>query len=229
VIVGGGALQDVVGYAAATARRGLRVVRVPTTVLSQANGAPGLRPPFAVVADLDLLGTLPPRDTIAGLAAALEVALVRDASFFDWLRANAPALRACEPAVVASAVRRAAEHHVDHTASASDPFECAPSLGHFATIANHELRHGEVAAIGCALAAVYSAACGMLEYEDLESILSTIEALGLPTYHPLLDSAVAGSELTLLDGIGHGVEANVFDPELLLRAVDSLRRRATPQ
>jgi 3-dehydroquinate synthase len=268
VIVGGGALQDVVGYAAATAHRGVRVVRIPTTVLSQSDGAVGVKnginafgkknflgtfaPPFAVVDDFDFLATLPARETIAGLAEAMKVALVRDASFFGFLRQNSIALRACEPEIVARVVRRAAHHHLDHIASAGDPFELesarALDFGHWAAhkleiMTNHELCHGEAVAIGCALDAVYSAAAGLLAQEALDPIISTIEALGLPTYHAALDYE-AGSRrvvldglsefrehlggepgITLLESIGRGVEVRDVDPELMLRAIDWLRHR----
>jgi len=268
VIVGGGALQDLVGYAAATAHRGLRVVRVPTTVLSQADGAVGVKnginafgkknflgtfaPPFAVIDDFEFLNTLTPRETIAGMAEAVKVALIRDASFFDWIRLQAPALRASEPGTVTALVRRAAEHHLEHIASAGDPFEMGSggplvfgdSGPHKLEImTNDELRHGEAVAIGCALDAVYSAACGLLDHEALDPIISTLESLGLPTYHPALDYEAGGRRvvleglhefrehfggeltITLLEDIGRGVEVNDVDPELVLRAIDWLRHR----
>lgn len=268
VIVGGGALQDVVGYAAATAHRGLRVVRVPTTVLAQADGGVGVKnginafgkknflgtfaPPFAVIDDQDFLRTLPERETLAGLAEALKVSLIRDASFFGWMRLHAPSLRACDHDILAQAVRRAAEHHLEHIATAGDPFELGSArpldFGHWAAhklevMTNHELRHGEAVAIGCALDAVYSAACGLLDHEALEPIVSTLEGLGLPTYHPALEYEAGGRRVvldgltefrehlggeltvTLLEDIGRGVEANDIDPELMLRAIDWLRHR----
>jgi 3-dehydroquinate synthase len=268
VIIGGGALQDVVGFAAATAHRGLRVVRVPTTVLSQADGGVGVKnginafgkknflgtfaPPFAVINDEDFLVTLSERETLAGLAEALKVALIRDPSFFGWLRLHAPTLRAGEHDVVAQVVRRAAEHHLEHIATAGDPFELGSArpldFGHWAAhklevMTNHELRHGEAVAIGCALDTVYSAACGLLDHEALDPIISTIEALGLPTYHPALEYEAGGRRvvldglsdfrehlggeltITLLENIGRGVQVNVVDPELVLRAIDWLRHR----
>jgi len=268
VIVGGGALQDLVGYAAATAHRGLRVVRLPTTVLSQADGGVGVKnginafgrknflgtfaPPFAVINDFDFLHTLPPRETIAGLAEVVKVALLRDAPLFGWIRLHSPALRACEPEAIAHVVRRAAEHHLDHLASGDDPFELvsagAQGFGHWVAhklevMTNHELLHGEAVAIGCALDAVYSAACGALDHEALEPIIATIEALGLPTYHAALDYEAGGRRvildglaefrehlggelaLTVLEEIGRGAELSEVDPDLVLRAVDWLRHR----
>ncbi len=209
-------------------------------------------PPFAVINDEDFLVTLSERETLAGLAEALKVALIRDPSFFGWLRLHAPTLRAGEHDVVAQVVRRAAEHHLEHIATAGDPFELGSArpldFGHWAAhklevMTNHELRHGEAVAIGCALDTVYSAACGLLDHEALDPIISTIEALGLPTYHPALEYEAGGRRvvldglsdfrehlggeltITLLENIGRGVQVNVVDPELVLRAIDWLRHR----
>src|SRR4029078_10058039 len=117
-----GAMLDAVGYAAATTHRGVRIVRVPTTVLAQCDGGVGLKngvnafgvknflgafaPPFAIVNDERFLETLPARDRRAGMAEAVRVALVRDAAFFQWLETEAIALAAFEPAALATLVRR---------------------------------------------------------------------------------------------------------------------------
>jgi 3-dehydroquinate synthase len=269
VIIGGGALQDVVGFAAATAHRGLRVIRLPTTVLAQGDGAVGVKngvnafgkknflgtfaPPFAVIDDFDFLQTLPPREAIAGMAEAVKVALIRDAGFFEWIRAHSADLHACVPNAVAQLVRRTATHHLEHIAIAGDPFETGSArpldFGHWAAhrleiMTEHELRHGEAVAIGCALDAVYSAACGLLDVRALEPIVSTLEALGLPTYHPALDRDGVdrrrlvldglqefrehlGGELTitLLEDIGRGVQVHEVDDALVLRSIDWLRHR----
>jgi 3-dehydroquinate synthase len=245
VIVGGGALQDLVGYAAATTQRGIRVVRVPTTALSQIACAASMHssinafgkkdflaafaPPFAVINDSEFLRTLPPRETIAGLAMALRGALVSDSSLFGWIRLNAAALRAGDSELASTLVRRAAEqpprlelgHWVAHRLEA---------------MTHHALSHGEAIAIGSALDAACSAACGLLEHELLEPIVSTIEALGLPTYHPALEHEVNGRrvvldaldatrELTLVENVGRGVEVAELEPEPVLRAIDWLRER----
>ena len=105
IAIGGGAVLDAVGLVAATAHRGIRHIRVPTTVLSQNDSGVGVKngvnlyeqknfvgtfaPPFAVLNDLDFIDALPPRDKIAGMAEAVKVALIRDAEFFRWLEQNA--------------------------------------------------------------------------------------------------------------------------------------------
>ena len=107
IAVGGGAVLDAVGLVAATTHRGVRLVRMPTTVLAQNDSGVGVKngvncfgaknflgtfaPPFAVINDLDFLARCPPRDKIAGMAEAVKVALIRDAEFFGWLEQNADA------------------------------------------------------------------------------------------------------------------------------------------
>jgi 3-dehydroquinate synthase len=158
LVLGGGAVQDVVGFAAATAHRGLRVVRVPTTVLSQNDSGVGVKngvnrfgsknfvgtfaPPFAVVNDARFLERLPARDRVAGLAEAVKVALIRDAAFFDALEAAAPTLAAfdVDPAGALDAteelIRRCAALHLRHIAAGGDPFELGSArpldFGHWA-------------------------------------------------------------------------------------------------
>src|SRR6185295_3113403 len=133
VVAGGGAVLDVAGYAAATAHRGLRTVRLPTTVLAQADSGVGVKngvnayatknflgtfaPPFAVIEDARFLACLPLRDRVAGVAEALKVALIRDAPFFEQLAARAPALAAGDIAALRPTIRRAAELHLAHIAS----------------------------------------------------------------------------------------------------------------
>ncbi len=186
--IGGGALLDPVGYAAASTHRGVRLVRVPTTVLAQNDSGVGVKngvnafgvknflgtfaPPFAVLNDSRFLRTLPPRDTIAGMAEAVKVALIRDAAFFALARGATPragAVRARRP--WRTMIRRCAELHMRHIAQGGDPFETGSArpldFGHWAahkleSADRHELRHGEAVAIGLALDTRYSALAGML-------------------------------------------------------------------
>src|SRR5262249_30037799 len=152
LIVGGGAVLDMVGYAAATTHRGLRVVRVPTTVLSQNDSGVGVKnginahgsknlfgtfaPPFAVLNDSRWLETLAPRDRSDGMAEAVKVALIRDRDFFAWLEANVARLRSFERPVVERMIRRSAELHLTHIATSGDPFEAGSArpldFGHWA-------------------------------------------------------------------------------------------------
>jgi 3-dehydroquinate synthase len=212
VIVGGGALQDMAGYAAATAHRGVRVARVPTTVLAQGDSGVGVKnginafgkknflgsfaPPFAVLIDPNFLRTLPARDAIAGMAEAIKVALIKDVAFFHWLLEQAPALARCEDAALATLVRRCAELHLQHIATGGDPFEMGSArpldFGHWSahkleTLTAHRLSHGEAVAIGIALDSRYCVEAGMLAASDAERIIGLLEALGLPLWDAALD------------------------------------------
>jgi 3-dehydroquinate synthase len=267
--LGGGAVLDVAGYAAATAHRGVRLVRLPTTVLAQGDGGVGVKngvnafgvknfvgtfaPPFAVVNDARFLETLPARERRAGLAEAVKVALVRDAALFDWLLAHAEACAGGELGPLGEAVRRCAEAHLGHITRAGDPFEQGSArpldYGHWAAhklegLSSHRVRHGEAVAIGMALDARYAVEIGLLAEGDCVAVHRLLDRLGLP----LWDSALAftdpdgrpavlagldefrehlGGELTvtLLAGIGRGVEVHTIDADRMLRALDWLRRR----
>jgi 3-dehydroquinate synthase len=267
VLVGGGALLDVGGYAAATVHRGVRVVRLPTTVLSQGDSGVGVKsgvnafgvknflgafaPPFAVLNDSRFLETLGRRDTIAGMAEAVKVALIRDAEFFGWLERQAAALAACEPAPLAELIRRSAQLHLDHIASSGDPFEMGSArpldFGHWAahkleSLTRNRLRHGEAVAIGIALDTLYSAEAGLLPPPAVEPILGLLERLGFVLWDDALEPGPGrpavldglaefrehlGGELTitLLAGVGHGVEVHDVRDELVVAALAVLRRR----
>src|SRR5258708_4701519 len=139
IAIGGGALLDMAGLAAATAHRGVRHIRIPTTTLSQADSGVGVKnginafgkknfigtfaPPFAVVNDFQLLNSLPARDKRAGYVEAVKVALIRDRAFFEVLEADAKALREFEPASMQRLIYRCAELHVNPIATSGDPFE----------------------------------------------------------------------------------------------------------
>jgi len=211
VIVGGGAVLDAVGYAAAAIHRGVRTVRMPTTVLSQNDSGVGVKngvnafgaknylgtffPPFAVINDFDLLATLSARDRIAGYAEAVKVALIRDAAFFDWIEGNAPALATGQPEAVAHLVRRCAELHLQHIAEGGDPFELGSAkpldFGHWSahkleSLTHHELRHGEAVGIGIGTDSRYSAAIGLLSEAAAARIDAVLRMLGLPVWHEAL-------------------------------------------
>ncbi|HMJ13632.1 MAG TPA: 3-dehydroquinate synthase [Polyangiaceae bacterium] len=212
VIVGGGALQDMVGYAAATAHRGLRVVRVPTTVLSQADSGVGVKnginafgkknflgtfaAPFAVLIDTHFLRTLPADQAVAGMAEAVKVALIKDPSFFTWLLEHAPRLARLEESSLATLIRRCAELHLAHIATSGDPFELGTArpldFGHWAahkleSLSAYRLSHGEAVAIGIALDTHYSAETGLISHRDAEQVVSLLEQLGLPLWDDALE------------------------------------------
>ncbi|MEI9953755.1 MAG: 3-dehydroquinate synthase [Pseudomonadota bacterium] len=262
LVIGGGAVLDAAGYAGSTTHRGVRVVRMPSTVLSQNDAGVGVKtsvnafaaknflgtfaPPFAVINDVDLLATLPLRDVRAGLAEAVKVALIRDASFFEWLEQNAAALCQGERSLLEIAVRRCAELHLNHIATAGDPFERGSArpldYGHWAahkleTLTQHGLRHGEAVSIGMALDACYAVAKGLLDPSARMRVFELLKALGLPTFDPMLVAEVQGKSpileglrefrehlggslcVTLLSGVGSGIEVREMNPELIRSAI----------
>jgi 3-dehydroquinate synthase len=211
VAIGGGAVLDAAGYAAATAHRGIRLVRMPTTVLAQNDAGVGVKnginafgrknflgtfaPPFAVVNDFDFLNTLAPRDMRAGMAEAVKVALIRDRAFFDSLYADREALAALASEPLERLIVRCAELHLEHIRDSKDPFESGSSrpldFGHWAGHKLEELtlgglRHGEAVAIGMALDSLYSNEQGLLCELDLHRILTLLERLGFALYHEAL-------------------------------------------
>jgi 3-dehydroquinate synthase len=203
IAIGGGALLDLVGYAAGTAHRGVRLVRMPTTVLSQNDSGVGVKnsvnafekknflgtfsPPFAVINDFAFLTSLTHRDWMGGTAEAVKVALLKDPDFFDFIEANAAALVAHDEAAMKHLVHRSAELHLRHIGQGGDPFETRSSrpldFGHWSAhkleqLTNFELRHGEAVAIGIALDSTYSYLDGLLPVADWERILTLLSRLG---------------------------------------------------
>jgi 3-dehydroquinate synthase len=224
--VGGGAVLDMVGYAAATAHRGVRLVRLPTTVLAQADSGIGVKnginafgkknflgtfaPPFAVINDVRLLATLSERDAIAGMSEAVKVALVRDGLFFEWLRAHAASLRARNSRALAALVRHSAELHLRHIATSGDPFELGSArpldFGHWAahkleSLTAYGLRHGEAVAIGIALDTLYSVKAGLCPERLADSVLETLERLGFSLWDEALATRSASGRPRVLDGL----------------------------
>ena len=211
IAIGGGAVLDAAGYAAATAHRGVRLVRLPTTVLAQNDAGVGVKnginafgrknflgtfaPPFAVINDFAFLETLPVRDRRAGIAEAIKVALIRDRAFFEFLFAHRASLAGFAPAVMERMIIRCAELHLQHIGQSGDPFESGSSrpldFGHWSAhkleeLSGAQLRHGEAVAIGVALDALYSRHAGLLSDLDLHRILTLLEGVGFALYHPAL-------------------------------------------
>jgi 3-dehydroquinate synthase len=267
--VGGGALLDLVGLAAATAHRGVRHVRVPTTTLSQDDSGVGVKnginafgkknfigtfaPPFAVVNDFQLLASLSPRDKRAGYAEAVKVALIRDREFFENLERDAKLLNEFEPAAMQRLIYRCAELHVNHIATAGDPFEFGSArpldFGHWSAhkleqLSEYKVRHGEAVAIGIALDVVYSCKLGWLERASSERVLALLEALGFDLFanellHVDAENSLLvlkgleefrehlGGELTitLLKAIGEGIEVHEMNLPRVIEAIYELQER----
>jgi 3-dehydroquinate synthase len=226
VVIGGGAVLDMAGYAAATAHRGVRVIRVPTTVLSQADSGVGVKngvnllgkknflgtfaPPFAVLIDTRFLATLPRRDAVAGMSEAVKVALIRDAAFFHWIHEHRGALREGDAGRLDELVRRCAELHLAHIATSGDPFELGSArpldFGHWAAhklevLTDHQLRHGEAVAIGMAIDTLYAVDKGIASAAHGAELLETLEGLGLRLWDDALDRVDASGRPAVLGGL----------------------------
>lgn len=208
--IGGGAFLDVAGYASAIAHRGVKHIRIPSTVLSQNDSGVGVKnginyfgkknflgtfaPPIAVFNDANFLKTLSDRDWRSGISEAIKVALIKDLVFFEWLEVNAQAMAKRDETVMFHQIFRSAELHVQHISS-GDPFEMGSArpldFGHWAAhkleyLTNFEIRHGEAVAIGIALDSVYSHLKGQITAQELARIISLLKTVGFEIYHPAL-------------------------------------------
>ena len=222
--LGGGAFLDLVGFVAATAHRGVRLVRMPTTTLGQADAGVGVKnavnaqgrknftgtfaPPFAVVNDLALLASLPLRLRREGLVEAVKVALLKDAAFLAALGQDAPALARGDLPAIGRAVRRSAELHARHIAEGGDPFELGSArpldLGHWSAhrlemLSAHRLSHGEAVAIGLALDVLVARDLGLLAPAEAARVVDLLRALGFETWDGLLGAEDSAPLLAGLD------------------------------
>ena len=209
--IGGGAVLDAVGFATATAHRGLRLLRMPSTVLAQNDAGIGVKnainlgsrknfigtfaPPYAVINDYSLLATLPGRDARAGLAEAVKVALLKDAPFFEWLYGRRELLAEFDPDAMREMIYRCARLHAQHIARSGDPFEQGSArpldFGHWAAhhleeLSGYRLRHGEAVAIGIALDVLYCQAQGWLSRDEASRVVELVRALGFDLAHDAL-------------------------------------------
>ncbi len=203
VVIGGGAVLDAVGFAAAIAHRGIRLVRLPTTTLAQSDSGVGVKngvnlfgqknwvgtfaTPWGVINDARLLDSLGERDFVSGFSEAVKVALLKDPQLLDDLRRDAAAIRRRQWDKALPIIRRTALWHLRHITEGGDPFEQREArpldFGHWSAhklevMSGFELRHGEAVAIGLAIDTVYSSlACG-LDPAHARQVLACLEALG---------------------------------------------------
>jgi 3-dehydroquinate synthase len=226
IIIGGGAVLDAAGFASATTHRGVRTIRVPTTVLAQNDAGIGVKnginafgaknflgsfsPPWAVINDSAFLSTLPARDKRAGLAEAVKVALIRDPVFFAWLLENAAGLREFQHEVLVRSIRRGAELHLQHIAQGGDPFELGSArpldFGHWAahkleSLSSHRLRHGEAVAIGMAIDTRYSVEAGLLSPAEGDTIIGLLRSLGFDLWDEALELTDGRGKPRVLAGL----------------------------
>ena len=226
IAIGGGAVLDLVGFAAATAHRGIRLVRMPTTTLSQADGGVGVKNgvnhfgkknwvgtfavPFAVINDFRFLESLPVADRRDGVIEAIKVALIRDAAFFREMETEAAALARLEPAILQRVIQRSAELHVQHICTGGDPFEFGSArpldFGHWIAhkleqLSGFRVSHGRAVAIGMAADLQYACLAGLLTAEDRDRILALMERVGFILWADALLAVNSAGQLVVLRGL----------------------------
>ncbi|TWT49815.1 3-dehydroquinate synthase [Thalassoglobus neptunius] len=221
VVIGGGAVLDAVGFAAAIAHRGIRLIRIPTTTLAQADSGVGVKNsvnlfakknwigtfnvPWAVINDEAMLETLPDREFRNGFSEAVKVSLLKDADEFARIERDAHRIRERDMDAARPVIRRSAQLHIEHITAGGDPFEALEArpldYGHWSAhklepMTNFEVRHGEAVAIGVAVDTVYSSLAHGLPKADAVRVLHCLRNLGLHLNHPMLHETE-----TLLDGL----------------------------
>ena len=210
IALGGGVIGDLTGYAAATFLRGVPFIQIPTTLLSQVDssvgGKTGINHPLGknmigafyqpqvVLADIDTLNTLPPREFSAGMAEVIKYGLMRDAEFFDWLEQNVEALMALDEKALSFAIYRSCQNKADLVAL--DEHEQGDrallNLGHtFGHAIENAMGygvwlHGEAVAAGTILAADLSQRLGWLTFLDSKRVSDILQAANLPVIAPNL-------------------------------------------
>ena len=257
--LGGGVIGDLTGYAAATYLRGVPFIQIPTTLLSQVDssvgGKTGINHPLGknmigafyqpklVLADIDTLQTLPPRELSAGVAEVIKYGLIRDADFFDWLEVNISKLMALDEAVTMYAIYRSCQNKAEVVAA--DEHETGErallNLGHtFGHAIENAMGygvwlHGEAVAAGTMLAADLSQRMGWLSAEQLSRIHRLLSAANLPLNAPNIgtekylnlmanDKKVEGGKIRLVlqQGIGKAVITSDYDAIKLQQTLEAI-------
>ena len=236
IALGGGVIGDLVGFAAAILRRGVRFVQIPTSLLAQVDSSVGgktgintrhgknlvgaFHQPALVLADTAVLGTLQPRDFLAGYGEVVKYGLLGDAAFFDWLEQQGPALASGDMTARVKAVRRSVQMKADIvTRDETEQGERALlNLGHTfchalesATGYGDRLLHGEGVAIGCALAFELSSRLGLCPQEEPSRVRAHLKEMGMKT-----DLKDIAGDLPDADGLLDlmGQDKKVVDGEL---------------
>lgn len=221
VVFGGGAVLDTVGYAASIAHRGIRLVRLPTTTLAQADSGVGVKNavnwfgkknwkgtfsvPWGVINDQHLLKTLPDREFLSGFSEVVKVSLLKSHEIFCQVERDADEIRKrMEPATTA-AIHQSVLLHLKHITGGGDPFEMLEArpldFGHWSAhrlepLTDYHIRHGEAVAIGVAIDSLYSRNVLGFPAKDADRVLTCMKKLGLPVGHKLLSQPD-----TLLEGL----------------------------
>lgn len=226
ITIGGGAFLDATGYAVATAHRGVRLVRFPTTTLSQDDSGVGVKcaingfgkknwigafsVPYAVVNDFQFLQSQDEGTCRDGLIEAVKVSLVKDGEFFSWIQSKVDDLAVLEQSALEECVERSALAHATHIAQGGDPFETGSSrpldFGHWAAhkleqLSGFSVSHAQAVSIGLALDTLYSARCGLLRECDAERVMDVLDGLGMPIWHEDIDQRDEAGRRRIHEGL----------------------------
>jgi len=217
---------DMAGLAASLIHRGVRLVRIPTTVLAQNDAGIGVKngmngggvknflgtfaPPFAVLNDFEFLKTLPQSEWISGVSEAFKVAIIKDVRFFGYLCRHAVALYARDQAVMEKVIHQTAVLHLHHIATSGDPFEIGSArpldFGHWAAhrlelMSDFTIGHGHAVAIGIALDSTYAWFKRLITAGEHTAIIQGLIDCGFPVWTPLLMRLDLAGEFDVLVGL----------------------------
>ncbi len=226
IAIGGGAVQDVVGYAAGIIHRGCRLIRVNTTTLSQADAGIGVKngvdyaacknflgtfaPPFAVINDPTFLPTLTDKDWRNGISEAVKVAVIKDAKFLEWMRECVDELRLRDLPTMTELIERTASLHLTHIAYGGDPFEKGSArpldFGHWSAhrleaMTCYQMSHGEAVAIGIALDMVYASLLDLVTPAECTKVITLLRDCGLRVWSDEVALRSTDGSLALLEGL----------------------------
>jgi len=226
IAIGGGALIDAVGLACATFRRGVKLIRLPSTVSAQNNTGVSIEngynwsniknligtfsPPIAVMNDISLLNSLPERDRLSGFAETIKVAVTKDKSFFKWLEESANLLNNFDKKTCQYAIARCAQLNVEQISCSGNIFENGSyhpiDYGHWSahkleSLTSFNIRHGEAIAIGMAIDARYAVGIGLLTDDDANRLINLLEQLGFTLWHNALSQRNQYGQLLIHSGL----------------------------
>ncbi|MEM6688561.1 MAG: 3-dehydroquinate synthase [Planctomycetota bacterium] len=221
IAIGGGAVLDAAGYAAAIAHRGVRLIRLPSTTLAQDDSGVGVKNainyfgkknwvgtfavPWAVINDRSLIQTLPDRDFRCGFSEAVKVSLLKSREDFDFLCDHAKQIADRDMDIAFDAIRRSCLWHLKHITQGGDPFEALEArpldFGHWSAhkmepLSGYRIRHGEAVGIGVALDCIYSSKVHGMPMDQAMAVCRCMHDLGLPLWDQTLDQAQV-----LMDGL----------------------------
>lgn len=212
IVIGGGAILDAVGFAAATAHRGIRLVRLPTTTLAQGDSGVGVKNainyfgkknwvgtfavPWAVINDAALLESLPDRDFRCGFSEAVKVSLLKNRDDFHFLCKHARQIRDRDMTLAFPVIQKSCLHHLHHITKGGDPFEALEArpldFGHWSAhkmepLSDYRIRHGEAVGIGVALDCIYSQLKFGFPKKHAQAVCQCLHDLGMPLWDATLN------------------------------------------